>query len=215
VQVAITDNGVGIAPQALGSIFEMFVQSGDTSKAAQGGLGIGLTLVRALVELHGGHVSAASEGLGQGATFTVSLPLSSASPKVQAEPAARQEGAMPLRGKAILVVDDNVDAANALAGVLSSLGASVLLAYGGYEALRVGRANDFDAAVLDLGMPGLDGFELARRLRADKPGLARTFIALTGWSQQTHKERLAEAQFDYHLLKPVDFPELLRALQGA
>ena len=212
VQVLIADNGIGIEPQMLGSIFEMFVQVNDTSKAAQGGLGIGLTLVRALVELHGGRVSAFSDGLGRGARFCVSFPLSSASANLRSLPAARAEIDLPLRGKVILVVDDNVDAADALGEVLSSLGASVLVAHDGYEGLRVARTSDFNAAVLDLGMPGLDGFELARRLKTSAP--KRTFIALTGWNEQTHKERIAEAGFDHHLLKPADLPKLLKILQG-
>ena len=213
VHVAITDTGTGIAPEALGSIFEMFVQAGDTSRAAQGGLGIGLTLVRALVELHGGQVSAVSEGLGRGATFNVSLPLSSASANPRPQPFPHEESDVLLRGKVILVVDDNADAAGALAEVLSSLGATVLVGHDGYEALKIARTSDFDAAVLDLGMPGMDGFELAHRLRTDKPERERIFIALTGWNQETHRERIANAGFDHHLLKPVDLPRLLRVLR--
>ncbi|SFN41460.1 ATP-binding protein [Variovorax sp. OV329] len=214
VLVEVTDNGAGIEAPMLASIFEMFVQVSDTSRAAQGGLGIGLTLVKALVELHGGRVSASSAGLGHGATFSVWLPLSNAAANAQRRPLPYHEGGSPLRERAILVVDDNVDAANALGELLSSLGASVLIAYGGEEALGVARTNDFDAAVLDLGMPGLDGFELARRLRAEQPARKRTFIALTGWSQQGYGERISKAGFDHHLLKPVSLADLLRVLQG-
>ena len=214
VQVLIADNGAGIEPQMLESIFDMFVQANDTSKAAQGGLGIGLTLVRALVELHGGQVSASSNGLGRGASFCVSLPLSSDLVNLHPQPTAHKETDVPLQGKVILVVDDNVDAADALGELLTSLGASVLVAHDGYEALQVARTSDFNAAVLDLGMPGLDGFELARRLKAQAPEPGRTYIALTGWNEQTHRERIAQAGFDHHLLKPVDLPKLLKALQG-
>lgn len=214
VSVEVADDGAGIAPEMLGSIFEMFVQVSDTSRAAQGGLGIGLTLVRALVELHGGRVSALSRGLGQGATFTVLLPLSSAPAVARRSQIACQDGGTPLHERTILIVDDNADAADSLGELLASLGASVLVAHGGEEALGIARLNDFDVAVLDLGMPGLDGFELARRLRAEKPERERVvFIALTGWSQRGFKDRIEGSGFDHHLLKPVHFAELLRILE--
>ena len=215
VQVRVTDNGAGIAREMLDSVFEMFGQVGDTSRVAQGGLGIGLTLVRALVLLHGGQVQASSEGPGRGATFTVSLPLSSASLSAARQPAARRHAGRELQGRSILVVDDNVDAADSLAELLGALGASVLVAYGGEEALRLADASDFDTAILDLGMPGLDGFELATRLQADAPQPGRTFIALTGWSQQGFQERIARAGFHHHMLKPVNIDELLKVLQAA
>lgn len=212
VEVQVTDTGDGIPPEMIDSVFEMFVQVGGSSRAAQGGLGIGLTLVRALVQLHGGTVTAASGGLGRGASFTVTLPLSNALVNDEQPSPAGLEGESPLRGRSVLVVDDNVDAADSLGELLTSLGASVLVAYGGEQALAATADKDFDVAVLDLGMPAMDGFELARRLRARKPDSRRIYIALTGWSQQGYKERIAGAGFHHHLLKPVDVDELVRVL---
>jgi CheY-like chemotaxis protein len=196
----------------LKSIFEMFVQVSGTSKAAQGGLGIGLTLVKSLVELHGGSVEAQSEGLGRGATFTVRLPLARNARMPDRHLPAPQDAWMPSIEQTILVVDDNRDAADSLAELLGALGATVLTAYSGEEALRLAAEHDFDTAILDIGMPGMDGCDLARYLRARQDATDLTLIALTGWGQQGDKERIATAGFDHHLLKPLNLAELMAAL---
>ena len=213
----VADSGTGIAPEMLGSIFDMFVQVSGTDRAAQGGLGIGLTLVKSLVELHGGRVEAASAGLGCGATFGVRLPLAQAqaqAPAGVAQPASRCGRAVPQAGVAsVLVVDDNRDAADSLAELLRALGMRVQVAYDGEDALRAVLAEPVDVAVLDIGMPGMDGCELAQRLR-QQPGLeGLALIALTGWGQDGDRERFASAGFDHHLLKPVEAAALLNLLQ--
>jgi signal transduction histidine kinase/CheY-like chemotaxis protein len=207
VAVAVSDTGIGLEPQMLRPIFDMFVQVGGTAKAAQGGLGIGLTLVRNLVELHGGSVEAASRGLHQGATFTVRLPLAAE----RATAAAQSNDVWPARplDLSILVVDDNQDAADMLAELLRSAGATVMAAYSGEEALTRSSRQHIDVAVLDIGMPGMDGCDLARRLRANPATEGATLIALTGWGQDADRSRIAAAGFDHHLLKPVDIQKLL------
>ncbi|MDM0051584.1 ATP-binding protein [Variovorax sp. J22R115] len=212
--VEVGDTGTGLSPDMLKSIFDMFVQVSGTSKAAQGGLGIGLTLVKSLVELHGGSVEAASEGLGEGATFTVRLPLAKTTSPARPRAIASQDGWAPSIEGVVLVVDDNRDAADSLAELLGTMGAATLVAYGGEEALQLARSNDIDIAVLDVGMPGMDGCDLARHLRAEPGGAQMMLIALTGWGQQGYKERIAAAGFDHHLLKPLSLPELMTALRG-
>ncbi|MBT2335241.1 response regulator [Variovorax paradoxus] len=211
--VEVWDNGTGIAPDMLKSIFEMFVQVSGTSKAAQGGLGIGLTLVKSLVELHGGSVEAASAGLGQGAMFRVRLPLArvetgrprSAVPAVRGWPASWPG--------TVLIVDDNRDAADALGDLLRSMGASTRVAYSGDAALRLVADGPLPGlAILDIGMPGMDGCELALRLRANPALAGLILVALTGWGQRGDKERIARAGFDHHLLKPLDLAALISIL---
>ncbi|MCW5624009.1 MAG: response regulator [Burkholderiales bacterium] len=215
VVVEIADTGVGIDPGMLDSIFEMFVQVSGTSKSAQGGLGIGLTLVKSLVELHGGSVEAKSAGPELGATFTVRLPAADTRE-------SRLRSSMSLLGAqsgalwgTILIVDDNRDAADTLGELLTAMGASVFVAYGGTEALRIARDVRPALAILDIGMPEMDGCELARRLRAD-PVLAEDImlVALTGWGEQGDRDRIAAAGFDHHLLKPLELAQLL-AIVGA
>lgn len=217
-RITVTDTGVGIDASMLESVFEMFMQVSGTSKAAQGGLGIGLTLVRSLVELHGGHVTASSPGLGQGATFTVWLPLAPATAADDAGTATAaaggQDEARPGRIDArILVVDDNRDAADSLSELLRSMGASTVVAYSGEDALQRMQAEPAArVAILDIGMPGMDGYELARRFRAQPASRGMLLIALTGWGQQADRERVAAAGFDHHLLKPVDIAQLTALL---
>ncbi len=209
--IQVTDSGMGLAPNMLKSIFDMFVQVSGTARQAQGGLGIGLTLVKSLVELHGGSVEAASEGLGKGATFTVRLPLAkqSAEPDGHVKPHGRV--AANIEGT-ILVVDDNRDAADSLSELLSAMGAESLVAYNGEEALRLAREKPVETAILDIGMPGMDGCDLARHLRAEPLGAAMKLIALTGWGQLGLRERIDAAGFDHHLLKPVNLEQLLALL---
>jgi len=213
--VEVWDNGTGIAPEMLGSIFDMFVQVSGTSKAAQGGLGIGLTLVKSLVELHGGKVEARSDGIGRGAMFCVRLPLARIEadvpqPPVPAPAARGWPASLP---REVLIVDDNRDAADALSDLLRSLGASTRVAYSGDAALRaVAEGPPPGLAILDIGMPGMDGCELATRLRANPALNGLVLVALTGWGQRGDKERIATAGFDHHLLKPLDLAALMSIL---
>ena len=209
--VRVKDTGAGIPAAMLDAIFDMFVQVSGTARAAQGGLGIGLTLVKSMVELHGGTVGASSEGANRGSEFTVSLPLLDHKARADSK-AGAPEAAMAVQHR-ILVVDDNRDAAESLAALLGLLGAQATVAFSGPDAL--GKAEHFQpsVAILDIGMPGMDGCELARRLRAHPQLHAIGLIALTGWGQPDDRLRIARAGFDHHLLKPVEVEELAMALQ--
>ena len=212
--VEVRDSGAGLSADMLKSIFDMFVQVSGTSKAAQGGLGIGLTLAKSLVELHGGSIEAASEGLGRGATFTVRLPLAKSTPAARSRRSMSQDGWAPAIEGVVLIVDDNRDAADSLAELLATMGAVTLVAYSGEEALQLAAANEIDIAVLDIGMPGMDGCELAQHLRAGPGGARMVLVALTGWGQQGYKERIAAAGFDHHLLKPLNLSAFMALLEG-
>ena len=209
----VRDNGIGIAPAMLPRIFELFVQVDHASTKAQGGLGIGLTLVKNLVEMHNGIVQARSEGLGQGCEFVVRLPLvAQALDQDHGPEAGPQADQLPPRsGKRLLVVDDNKDAADSLAMLLRLQGHEVRVAYSGMAALEMTKTYTPDVVFLDIGMPGMDGYEAARRIR-EQPGLGKTVLAaLTGWGQQEDRRRTAEAGFDHHLVKPPE-PQLLESL---
>lgn len=211
VSVAVRDNGRGIPADMLGAVFEMFVQVAGGPGATQGGLGIGLTLVKSLVELHGGTVRAASGGPGKGSELIVTLPLArTASGDAEAvAPAAAAR--LDLR---ILIVDDNREAADSLAMVLQALGAQTVVAYGGDDAIAAAAALQPAAAILDIGMPGMDGCELARRLRSQPEHARCLLVALTGWGQPEDRERIGAAGFDHHLLKPADIGELQSLLSA-
>ena len=209
--VEVIDRGIGLAPDMLEAVFEMFVQIGGASKMAQGGLGIGLTLVKSLVKLHGGSVEAASAGLNQGSTFTVRLPLVH-DDEAGASASGPAHGSSIPAERSVLVVDDNRDAADSLAELLRAMGTTALVAYSGEEALRLVESCHIDVAVLDIGMPGMDGCELARHLLLRKDGEQLTLIALTGWGQKADRELAAAAGFHHHLLKPVDATELIALL---
>jgi PAS domain S-box-containing protein len=210
--IVVRDEGEGIAPELLPHVFELFVQGDHTLARLQGGLGIGLTLVKRLVEMHDGEVSAASAGRGKGSEFRIRLPLSQ-----ESRPAARGgAGESPAGGRSrrVLVVDDNVDAVDSIARVLRLFGHEVASAHDGPSALA--RAADFlpEVIVLDIGLPGMDGYEVARRLRA-MPAFRRTLIvAATGYGQEDDRRRSRQAGFDHHLTKPVD-PEQLRSIIAA
>jgi signal transduction histidine kinase len=209
--VRVHDNGSGIPEDRLGDIFGMFVQVSGTSRASQGGLGIGLTLAESLVRLHGGEISAHSDGPDRGSEFIVRLPLR---PGAQPPPHKRPKSLSDtrLRGE-ILVVDDNRDAADALAYLLRSMGASTSTAYGGQEALDAAAEKPPAVAILDIGMPGMDGCDVAQRLRADPRYRGLHLIALTGWGQSGDKQRILEAGFDHHLLKPLNVATLIELLR--
>lgn len=208
--VRVRDTGVGIAPGALERVFEMFAQV-DQSGRFPGGLGIGLTLVRRLVELHGGQVEARSEGEGRGAEFVVRLPLA-ACQVPSSPPGAGAAPSAPRRR--ILVVDDNVDAGETLAEALSARGHEARSAPDGASGVALARGFAPEVVVLDLGMPGLDGYETARRLRELPGGADLTLVALTGWGQPDDRRRTQQAGFDAHLVKPIA-PAALEGLFAA
>lgn len=208
--MSVRDTGIGIAPEMLPRVFDMFTQVDQSPGRAQGGLGIGLTLVRGLVELHGGTVEARSEGLGWGSEFIVRLPLAAAvAPK---SPPPAEHPACNLAARRILVVDDNRDAANSLGRLLGVLGADVRIAHDGPAALKVLATFHPEVMLLDLGMPGMDGLEVARQIRRQPEHRAVTLIALTGWGQAEDRRRTQLAGFDHHLTKPVDIQLLLSLL---
>ena len=209
VVVTVADTGVGIPAEALSTVFDMFAQVGPRDRVAQPGLGIGLTLARSLVELHGGTLTAASGGTGKGSQFAVRLPLSHRDRAAPVEPAS-----VPTIGKAqrILVVDDNQDAADSLGTLLKLLGAEVRVEHDGKAALDAFESFHPSVTLLDLGMPGMDGYEVARRIRARPDARGVALIALTGWGQEGDRRRTAEAGFDYHLTKPVDINTVAAAL---
>jgi len=215
VEVSVRDNGIGIPAAMLPRVFDIFVQ-GETSgnaagngAGAQGGLGIGLTMARSLVELHGGRIEARSEGPGRGSEFVVHLPLLQQVPGAVPAP---DTASNPLSGRRLLVVDDNRDAADSLALLLSASGAEVRVAYGGEEALVLLAGWTADAAIIDLGMPGMDGCQLAQAIRADALHRGMRLVALTGWGQRADRERSRACGFDEHLTKPAEIALLTACL---
>ena len=210
VVVRVRDTGVGIAPDMLPRIFDLFVQAERRLDRSQGGVGIGLTLVRRLVELHGGTVEAFSPGLGRGSEFVVRLPASAPATSAPAESGAGAAAA-PTRRR-ILVTDDNRDAADSLALMLTMMGGEVRTAYDGLAAVEAAAAFRPDVIVLDVGMPGLNGYDAARRIREQAWGKDMVLIALTGWGQEGDRRRSEEAGFDHHLTKPVEPGALERLL---
>lgn len=200
----IRDDGIGIAPNMLPRIFELFVQVDHASTKAQGGLGIGLTLVKNLVQMHNGSVEARSAGLGQGSEFVVRLPIPvQGVEQVHDRGTGQQEQQAPTpSGHRLLIVDDNQDAANSLAMLLKLQGHEVRVAHNGPAALEITKGYTPDVVFLDIGMPGMDGYEVARRMR-QQPGLENVVLAaLTGWGQKEDRRRTAEAGFNHHLVKP-------------
>lgn len=206
VVIRVKDDGMGIEAHALPRVFELFTRGALHRGRAQGGLGIGLSLVRDLVDMHGGTVTAESPGVGGGSTFTVRLPLAAVRSVESgaAASAARVDACDECRARRILVVDDNVDAAEMLAAMLELRGHGTRVAHDGPDALVAAREIHPDVIFLDIGLPGMDGYEVARQLRADPAFEVTVLVALTGWGSQDDKERALEAGFDVHLTKPVD-----------
>jgi signal transduction histidine kinase/ActR/RegA family two-component response regulator len=212
VVVHVTDNGLGIAPEVLPEIFEMFTQANTSIERAQAGLGVGLALALHLVEMHGGTIEAHSDGIGHGSRFSVRLPRSAAAGALaQASPAAAEDSAAPCR---VLVVDDNQDFATSLAMILRDLGNDVRVAHDGVEGLHAAEAFQPAVAFLDIGLPRMNGYDLARRLREHRGGSQLVLVAVTGWGQQNDKLRASQAGFDHHLVKPLD-PNVLPAILHA
>jgi PAS domain S-box-containing protein len=211
----VKDTGIGISPQMLPRIFEMFAQVDHTLERSQGGLGIELTLVKRLVELHGGTVEARSDGLGRGCEFVVRVPLAAAGP--QAAPPDESSGGEASTTRAerrILVVDDNRDAVDRLGMLLKVMGHTVRTAYDVLEAVDAAATFKPEMVLLDIGLPRLNGYEAARRIRELADGKGVLLVALTGWGQEEDRRRSKEAGFDHHLVKPVDPAELQRLPAG-
>jgi len=205
--LAVRDNGIGLPAHALATVFDMFSQLEPALERARGGLGIGLSLVRGIVELHGGTIAAHSEGEGRGSCFTVRLALAQ-----RAELPAPTPAPTPPPAR-ILVVDDNADAAEMLLMALELFGCEVRTAHSATAALAVARDFAPEVALLDIGLPDLNGYELARRLRETEVGRRMRLIAATGWGQEKDRQRAFDAGFDHHLTKPIDF-ERLRSVLG-
>jgi PAS domain S-box-containing protein len=206
-EIRVCDNGIGIPAPALATVFDMFSQLEPALERSKGGLGIGLALVRGIVELHGGSIQAESAGQHKGSTFTVRLPLAAG----VSCPVAEAPADVAVAQTRILVVDDNQDAAETLSMALELFGCHVMVAHSGAQALELIAIADPAVVLLDIGLPDMNGYELARRLRQLPGGPAMTLIATTGWGQQKDRERAFEAGFDHHLTKPIDF-ELLKPL---
>jgi len=210
--VRVRDAGIGIAPEMLPRVFDMFAQADYSVERARGGLGIGLTLVRSIVELHGGRVEAASEGVGHGSTFTVHLPLSVATRRTTEHRIVPPTATGARQPRRVLVVDDNVDAAESLSMLLSLEGHDVRVVHDGPAALREAASFEPALVLLDIGLPGLSGYDVARALRGDPRTTRAVIVALTGWGQEVDRSRSRDAGFDHHLVKPLDIEVLNRVI---
>jgi CheY-like chemotaxis protein len=206
VEVIVRDDGVGIAPELVPRVFDLFVQSERTPDRSQGGLGIGLSVVKRLVEMHGGAVRVASDGVGKGTTVTIRLPRIEP-PQIIAKPAPAVIGS-----RRVLVVDDSTDAADSLAMLLELEGHKTIIAHDGPSALDAAERHRPDVMLLDIGLPRMNGYDVGRAVRREPWGATLTLIALTGWGQAEDRRRSQEAGFDGHLVKPVDPATLLELL---
>jgi CheY-like chemotaxis protein len=211
--VRVSDTGIGIEPGKLSQIFDMFVQLDASEQQVQSGLGVGLTLVQRLIQMHGGTIEARSEGTGKGSEFVVRLPAPAQSTQVSLAATTISEARQTVRRR-ILVVDDNLDSAESMAMMLTLSGHEVATAHDGMEAVKLAAEFQPEVAFLDLGMPRLDGYEAARSIRQQSWGKEIVLVALTGWGQQEDKRRSREAGFDAHLVKPIDFGELEELVAG-
>jgi two-component system CheB/CheR fusion protein len=212
--VAVSDNGIGIPQPLLARIFEMFYQGDEGRLTRGGGLGIGLTLARSLAEMHGGTITVSSEGANRGSKFEVRLPVAELPAEVVAKEPQRTSSET-LGGHRVLIVDDNTDAARTLGMLVETLGQNeVHVAYNGDDALRIAQEHRPDIVLLDLKMPGMDGYEVARRLRSESWGRDLTLVALTGWALEDHRRRSRDAGFDRHLTKPADISALAAVLSS-
>jgi signal transduction histidine kinase/ActR/RegA family two-component response regulator len=214
IALHFADTGVGIAPDNQASIFDMFVQVDQPAErgTAKSGLGIGLTLAKQLIELHGGSISVHSAGLGAGTEFIVRLHRGTL--PAAAQPAPPPVVSAPVPKRRVLIADDNVDFANSLLSILESLGQQVTVVHDGFAALEAAGRLRPDFIFLDIGMPGLNGYEVAQRLRRQPATCDAVIVAITGWGQDKDRERAREAGFDQHLVKPADVEHLVRLLRA-
>ena len=208
--MAVKDNGAGIPAEKLESIFDMFMQVDRTSERSQGGLGIGLTLVKRLTEMHGGSIEARSDGEGQGSEFIVRLPILNR--PVVAEESGSRVASDSQAQRRVLIVDDNLDSAESLAMLLEITGNKTYMAHDGLEALEQIEKYRPEVVLLDIGLPRVDGHEVCRRVREKSWGKDIVVIALTGWGQDDDRRKSEEAGFNGHLVKPVDYDKLLELL---
>ena len=209
--IRVRDSGVGIAADEIGKVFTMFEQGDKSLERSATGLGIGLSLVKTLTELHGGTVEATSAGVGHGSEFTVRLPVARIAESAPAEPASLAATSLPpLR---ILVVDDNRDSADMLGTLLTFGGHKTSTANDGLSAIEAAEKFQPDVILMDIGLPGLNGYEAARRVRERLADKKPILVALTGWGQDADRRRSEEAGFDAHLVKPVDHQVLVRLLK--
>ncbi|HEV2608691.1 MAG TPA: ATP-binding protein [Noviherbaspirillum sp.] len=206
VKISVMDNGIGMEQDLLPYVFELFRQARRTPDRSQGGLGLGLALVRSITSLHGGHVEAQSDGPGKGSRFTLSLPLIAAG-ESESEP-ADESICVPVKPVRLMIVDDNVDAANSLASLLEAKGHSVIVKDNPYSAIEHSRNDPLPLYILDIGLPGMDGYELARQLRALPATANAVLIALTGYGQTNDKKLALAAGFAHHFVKPMDIEAL-------
>ncbi len=211
VKVSVTDNGIGIAPDMQHSIFDMFTQVDRSLERTQAGLGVGLTLARRLVELHGGRIEATSAGLGRGSTFIVSLPVAATAGDAADGIAGAGYAQGAAFGHRILVADDNVDFATSFALILRMLGNDVRVTHDGAEAVAAAAEFNPEFCFIDIGLPRLNGYDVAQRLRADARTRRCILIAVTGWGQEKDRRQAHDAGFDHHMVKPVD-PDAIEAL---
>ena len=206
--IRVRDNGVGIAQENLGGLFEKFSQVRSTQDRTGGGLGIGLALSKGLVHMHGGTIVASSPGVGEGSEFVIRLPIAAEQAPAPID-VARTATTVPAGGLKVLVADDNEDAVESAAMVLSLNGNDVKLARDGLEAVEAAGRYRPDVVLLDIGMPKLNGFEACRRIRSEPWGRNMLVVAVTGWGQEEDRRRTAEAGFDAHFTKPVDFASVM------
>jgi signal transduction histidine kinase/ActR/RegA family two-component response regulator len=212
IKLSVRDTGIGIDAALLPRVFDLFTQAERSPDRSQGGLGLGLALVKSLVGLHGGTVSAHSEGPGKGSEFVVRLPRLTSAPEQVRDPAHVTSQQMHEKALRVLIVDDNVDAAQTLGLFLETMGHDVLIAYHGKDAIEVARHSSFDVFMLDIGLPDMDGHELARMLRASPQTARAVFVALTGYGQPNDQVRSRAAGFDHHLTKPANATKLAHLL---
>ncbi len=211
VLIRITDNGIGIAPEQVKSVFEMFGQIDHSVNRREGGLGIGLAISRTLAEMHDGSITAESGGVGQGSSFVLKLPVCGGEPDANRKPAGKLVEA-PSRSLKILIVEDNKDAADSLATLLTLSGHDLRVAHSGEHALTVFKAFQPDVAFLDIGLPEMSGYEVARQFRGQSSQHALKLVAMTGWGSSDDKARARDAGFDAHITKPADYFDLISLL---